>query len=142
MKITEILLVEHQMMRALFANVETLLPTLMTLQEIHLVTQIIEGVLDPHGKGEEDFLFSAYNQICQQKKTTLHSYQEHKDIHSSLVLVKNARQPAHARELLKMALLVSREHFNREERGILPLIEKTMSPQTLEDLGQAWLKRE
>ena len=48
---------------------------------------------------------------------------------------------ATGRQFLKAALTASRKHFQWEERLLFPLIDKTLKPETLAELGQACIDR-
>ena len=49
---------------------------------------------------------------------------------------------AEGRRLLKAAVKSAREHFLGEEKHVFPLLEKTLQPETLEELGRSWLQRD
>jgi hemerythrin-like domain-containing protein len=66
-------------------------------------------------------------------------HQEHQEIDERLRKVYTAKTVAEARRLLKSALNSSREHFRMEELQVFPLLERTLKPETLVELGREWV---
>ena len=52
-----------------------------------------------------------------------------------------AGQAGLARKRLSQALAACRKHFDKEERIVFPLAERTLKGDTLQALGAAWMKR-
>lgn len=141
MKITEALLAEHVVLHNMFDYIERALPTLRTVPEIKLLAALMEGVLASHGKAEETLLFGPLGHCLEQIGQRDTFELEHHEIDACLVAVGRARGLREARRLLNAALLVSRKHFDHEERVVFPLAERVMKNETLTKLGDAWVKQ-
>lgn len=141
MKITEALLAEHQVFHSLFDHVERALPRLKTLAEIKVLAALIEASLKAHSDAEDELLFAPLEHCIEQLGQADTFHKEHEEIDRSLGQVRRAREVAQARKLLLTAVLASRRHFNKEERIVFPLAEKSLSPRTLQNLGAAWARR-
>jgi hemerythrin-like domain-containing protein len=141
MKITEALLAEHQVFHSLFDHVERAAPRLKTLGEIKVLAALLEASLKAHSDAEDDLLFAPMEHCIEQLGHSKPFHDEHEEIDRTLLGVKEARQPAAARKLIKSAVQASRRHFDKEERIVFPLAEKVLSPATLAKLGEAWVKR-
>jgi len=55
--------------------------------------------------------------------------------------VQKAKTVTIARKLLFSAVTASRKHFDKEERIVFPMAERTLKLATLEALGAEWMKR-
>jgi len=141
MKITEALIAEHSIFLAVFDQIEKALPSLSTPMEIRTMAQVVEGMLTEHAKTETDLAYLALDHALANKGRLDRMHQEHHEIDGRLNKVHAASTCSEGRRLLQGALSAAREHFRAEEKGVFPLIEKTLEPATLVDLGTAWLKR-
>lgn len=141
MKITEALLAEHQVFHGLFDHVERVAPQLGTLAEIKTLAALLEASLKAHSDSEDDLLFAPLEHCIEQLGQAETFHDEHEEIDRTLVQVQQAKQISGARKLLLAAVLASRSHFDKEERFVFPLAEKTLSPQSLAKLGETWATR-
>ena len=141
MKITEALIAEHSIFLAVFDQIEKALPSLSTPMEIRTMAQVVEGMLTEHAKTETDLAYLALDHALANKGRLDRMHQEHHEIDGRLNKVHAASTCSEGRRLLQGALSAAREHFRAEEKGVFPLIEKTLEPTTLVDLGTAWLRR-
>ena len=141
MKITDALLAEHQVFHHLFDHVERALPRLKTLAEIRAVTSMLEAALNSHSKAEDELLLEPLEHCIEQLGQSGPFHQEHEHIEATLAQVKKCRETAKARKLLLAAVQASRIHFNKEERIVFALAEKSLSQRTLTSLGTSWLQR-
>lgn len=141
MKITEALLAEHQVFHNLFDYVEKNASKLKTVAEIKTLAALLEFALKAHSSTEDDLLLEPLEHCIEQLGQADTFHQEHEEIDRSLREIGQARQAGVARKLLQAAVLASRSHFEKEERIIFPLAEKTLSNQTLMNLGKAWARR-
>jgi hemerythrin-like domain-containing protein len=105
------------------------------------MAQVVEGMLTEHAKTETDLAYLALDHALANKGRLDRMHQEHHEIDGRLNRVHAASTCSEGRRLLQGALSAAREHFRAEEKGVFPLIEKTLEPATLVDLGTAWLKR-
>jgi len=141
MKITDVLRAEHAVFHNLFDHIEAVLPRTRTLAEVKSLTTVVETLLAPHSKTEDDLFMEplehCFDQIGQQE--TFHD--EHKMIDAELARVHKARQLKAAKKILLGAVTASRKHFDKEERIVFPLAERILKAKTLGELGKLWLNR-
>ncbi len=141
MKITDVLRAEHAVFHNLFDHIEAVMPRTRTLAEVKSLATVVETLLAPHSKTEDDLFIEplehCFDQIGQQE--TFHD--EHKMIDAELAKVHKARQLKAARKILLGAVALSRKHFDKEERIVFPLAERILKAKTLSELGRLWLNR-
>ena len=142
MRITEALVAEHTIFLSVFDQIERVLPSLATPAEVQTMASIVEGLLEGHAKTETDLAYLALDHVLEHDGELKQMHQEHHEIDNRLRKVRTARSCAEARRLLKAAILASREHFRSEERGVFPLLEKSLREETLTELGETWLQRQ
>ena len=142
MKITEALVAEHAIFRSVFDQIERALPGLATLAEVRTVAGIVEGLLEGHGQAETDLAYLALDHVLEHNGELERMHQDHHEIDEQLRKVRAAKTGAEARRLLKAALAVSSEHFRSEERGVFPLLDRSLHEETLSELGNTWLQRQ
>jgi hemerythrin-like domain-containing protein len=141
MKITEALIAEHTIFLTVFEQIERVLPSLSTPAEIRTMALVVEGLLVDHAKTETDLAYLALDHALAHKGHLDRMHQDHHEIDGRLRKVHSAGTCSEGRRLLKSALGAAREHFRAEEKGVFPLLERTLQPTTLKELGQVWLKR-
>jgi hemerythrin-like domain-containing protein len=141
MKITDALLAEHVVFHNIFDHIERVLPKLKTLDEVVGWAELMESLLLAHGKTEEDLVFAPLNHYLEQLGQRDSFEHEHQEIDNTLLRVKTAKRLPEARQLLLLAVIASRKHFDREERIVFPLAEKVMKDETLTELGKTWMKQ-
>ena len=141
MKITEILLAEHVVFHNLFDHVEKAAPKLKTLGEVRSMAQTLETLLRAHAETEDELFIAPLEHCFEQigQRDTFH--EEHDEIDRSLLDAQRTRQTKAARECLLQAVSACRKHFDKEERIVFPLAERTLKADTLKALGNAWMKR-
>jgi len=141
MKITEALIAEHTIFLGVFDEIERVLPSLASPLEVKTMAQIVEGLLRHHAEAESNLAYLALDHVLQDQGDLQRMHQDHHEIDGRLKKVHTAGTCAEARRLLKSVLLASREHFELEERSVFPILEQALQPETLCELGQAWLER-
>ncbi|HEU5071682.1 MAG TPA: hemerythrin domain-containing protein [Verrucomicrobiae bacterium] len=141
MKITEALLAEHQVFHNLFDHVEAVVPKLKTLAEARLLAELLATALKAHSATEDDLLLTPMDHCIEQLGQADTFHKEHDEIDNALLAIQGARQISTARRLLLQAVQASRVHFDKEERIVFPLAERSLSDQTLNKLGGAWARR-
>lgn len=141
MKITEALIAEHQVFHNLFDYTEQVAPRLKSLAEIKVLAALLASALKAHSSTEDELLLAPLEHCFEQLGQADMFHEEHEEIDRALLQVQRARQPAAARKLLLTAVLASRSHFDKEERIVFPLAEKTLSNRTQLNLGNVWAKR-
>lgn len=141
MKITDILLAEHIVFHNVFDHIERELPRLRTVGEVKALAHLLEDLLHGHSQSEDDLLFAPMEHCLAQMGQLEGFLHEHREIDASLKRVLEAGRVADARRLMLRALAYSRNHFEHEERFVFPLAEQVMKPETLGELGRAWMKQ-
>jgi hemerythrin-like domain-containing protein len=141
MKITEALIAEHQVFHSLFDYIESAIPRLKTVGEVKVLAGVLEAALKAHSATEDELLLAPLEHCFEQMGQADIFHEEHEEIDRNLGQIQKARQGAAARKLLMAAVLASRAHFDKEERIVFPLAEKSLSPRTLLNLGNAWARQ-
>jgi hemerythrin-like domain-containing protein len=141
MKITETLVTEHRIFLGVFEQIDRLLPDVRTVAEIRRLACLVEGLLERHGGNETELAYLALDHVLQDKGRLDRLHQEHQEIDGRLREVQTAPNCATARRLLGSALSAARDHFQFEERFVFPLLEATLAPGTLAELGADWRQR-
>jgi hemerythrin-like domain-containing protein len=141
MKITEILLAEHVVFHNLFDHIERCAPKLRTLAEIKSLASTLETLLRAHSETEDELFVAPLEHCFEQigQRDTFH--EEHDEIDGTLLAVEKARDTKKARQLLLNAVSAARKHFDKEERIVFPLAERTLKADTLKSLGGEWMRR-
>jgi hemerythrin-like domain-containing protein len=141
MKITEILMAEHAVFHNLFDHIEAVAPRLKTLAEVKALAAVVDKVMAPHTKTEDDLFIKplelCFDQIGQNE--TFHA--EHRQIEETLTSIHRAKTLAAAKKILLRAIATSREHFDKEELIVFPMAERVLKAKTLADLGALWLTK-
>jgi len=126
------------MFRAVFDQVEELLPGLERLQDVKRLARLVEGLLRKHAKAEDDLLMLPQGRPQIGDRPYMSCRHEHQEIDSHLTMVHSAHTAAQARTLLCKAMAASRKHFQLEDRKVFPLMEKRIPPEALAKLGTMW----
>jgi hemerythrin-like domain-containing protein len=141
MNITDALTAEHTIFLSVFDEIERVLPSLATQTEVKTMARIVEALLRGHAETETNLAYLALDHLLHENGELQRMHQDHHEIDGRLKKVHTANTCAEARRLLKSALMASREHFQCEERSLFPLLQKVLQPETLLQLGTAWLQR-
>jgi len=141
MKITEILMAEHAVFHNLFDHIEAAVPWLKTPSEVKLLAKLVDKVMAPHSKTEDDLFIEPLEHCFEQigQNETFHA--EHRKIEEMLASVAKVKTAAVAKKILLGAIAMSREHFDKEERIVFPMAERVLKTKTLSDLGAEWLRK-
>jgi hemerythrin-like domain-containing protein len=141
MKITEILMAEHAVFHNLFDHIEAAVPRLKTPGEVKLLATLVDKVMAPHSKTEDDLFIEPLEHCFEQigQNETFHA--EHRQIEEALAKVQKARTPGDAKKILLGAIAASRDHFDKEERIVFPMAERVLKTKTLSDLGRQWFQK-
>ena len=141
MKITEILLAEHAVFHNLFDHIERSSPKVRTLAELRTLAATLETLLRAHSETEDELFIAPLEHCFEQIGHCETFHEEHDEIDESLLEVQKARQMKAARKGLLHAVAACRKHFDKEERIVFPLAERTLKADTLKSLGNVWMKR-
>ena len=132
---------EHAVFHNLFDHIEAAVPRLGALGEVKLLATLVDMVMAPHSKTEDDLFIEplehCFDQIGQNE--TFHA--EHRQIEEMLAGVLKARTLKDAKKILLKAIAASRKHFDKEERIVFPMAERVLKTKTLSDLGTEWLRK-
>ncbi|MGC3958299.1 MAG: hemerythrin domain-containing protein [Verrucomicrobiota bacterium] len=141
MKITDILRAEHTVFHHLFDHIEATVPQIRTLAEVKSLATLVDKVMAPHSKTEDDLFIEPLEHCFEQigQRDTFHH--EHEAIEQIFARVHKARDLATAKKLLTGAMAASRKHFDKEERIVFPMAERILKAKTLSELGDEWMKR-
>jgi len=141
MRITDILRAEHTVFHHLFDHIENTAPRLKTLGEIRSLAVLVDKVMAPHAKTEDELFIEPLEHCFEQigQRDTFHD--EHEFIEETLTKVSKARDVKVARKLLIRVIDASRKHFDKEERIVFPLAERVLKADTLRALGNEWKRR-
>ena len=138
MKITDALRAEHIVFHNLFDHIEKRVPTLKNLHAVQAVTAVLEGVLEDHGKVEDELLMDPLEASLGHIGQLENFHDEHEAIDLALRNIRSCRNLKKGKALLLVAVRLSRQHFDKEERVVFPLIEKQLKAKTLAALGARW----
>ncbi len=141
MKITEILMAEHVVFHNLFDHLEHSAPRLKTLAELKALAAALETLLRAHSNTEDELFIAPLEHCLEQLGQSETFHEEHEEIDQNLLDVQKTRQLGQARKRLAQAVAACRKHFDKEERIVFPLAERTLKGDTLQALGAAWMKR-
>ena len=141
MKITQVLMAEHAVFHNLFDHIESVAPRLKTLGEVKSLATLVDKVMAPHSKTEDDLFIEPLEHCFEQigQNETFHA--EHRQIEDMLAKVHKARTLKDAKKTLLGAIAASRKHFDKEERIVFPMAERVLKAKTLTDLGAEWLRK-
>jgi hemerythrin-like domain-containing protein len=101
----------------------------------------MECMMKAHSDTEDELFIRPLEHCFEQigQRETFH--QEHDNVEQTLALVRSARQPKKARQLLLQAVSACRKHVDKEERIVFPMAEQVLSAKTLTALGMEWKLR-
>lgn len=141
MRITDILRAEHTVFHHLFDHIETNAPRLKTLPEVKSMATLVEHVMAPHSRTEDELFIEPLEHCFEQIGQGETFHHEHELIEDIFANVHAARDLKTAKKFLLGAIAASRKHFDKEERIVFPLAERVLKTNTLTELGTEWMKR-
>ncbi len=139
MKITDVLRAEHAVFHNLFDHLEITVPKVKTLGEVKLLAALVDQVMAPHTKIEDDLFIEPLEHCFDQMGQNETFHAEHRQIEEALAAVQKAGALKEAKKILLGAVAASRKHFDREERIVFPLAEQVLKAKSLGELGHRWL---
>jgi len=142
MTITEGLRAEHHIFLQLFEQIEKLLPGLNSLSEVSAMAKLVQGTLENHASNETQLAYLVLDHKLAETGPLDRLHMDHDEIDANLLAVHDAKTSSLAKKRLQLALQATRRHFRLEEKSIFPLIERTLQPETLQELGTAWLQKQ
>lgn len=141
MKITDILRAEHTVFHHLFDHIETTAPQLKTLGELKSMAALVDKVMAPHSKTEDDLFIEPLEHCFEQIGQNETFHHEHEEIEKSLARIRKARTLKDAKRLLLGVIAMCRKHFDKEERIVFPMAERVLKANTLTELGAEWMRK-
>jgi hemerythrin-like domain-containing protein len=141
MKITDALLGEHAVFYAQFGYLEQVIPAVNSLAQVKNLGAMLAAALASHAQLEEELLFTTLEPHIGSMGPLAVMRKEHDEIEKSLERLPTLQEVEQARELLLKVVTVAREHFPKEEQVQYPMAKKTLSDETLIDLGTQWAAR-
>jgi hypothetical protein len=105
------------------------------VDEVRLLSRLVEGVLSHHADVEQNLAFAALDHALVENGQLNKLHQDHEEIDACLRDASLATELNVAVQLLKAGLKASRAHFHQEEQVVFPLFDQIFAPATLETLG-------
>ena len=141
MRITDILRAEHTVFHHLFDHIESTAPRLKTLGEVKSLAVLVDKVMAPHAKTEDELFIEPLEHCFEQigQRDTFHD--EHEFIEETLSEIGKSKDLKTAKKLLVRVITASRKHFDKEERIVFPLAERVLKADTLKALANEWMRR-
>ena len=141
MKITDALLGEHAVFYAQFDYLEQTIPAANSLAQVKSLGAMLTVALASHAQMEEELLFTTLEPYIGSQGPLTVMRMEHDKIEKSLERLPTIQEVDQVKELLLKVVTVAREHFPKEEQVLYPMANKTLSAETLIDLGAQWAAR-
>lgn len=140
MRLTDGLNAEHAVLRRLFAHANQHLEP-WTLPELRAGGATIAAALLSHAALEDEFLFTALAPLVGDFGPVAVMRDEHEQIDAAFARLDAATEVGEARQALRLALRLSRDHFATEEAALFPIAGSLLPAVELERLGDAWALR-
>lgn len=134
MKITEALEVEHELLRDMIEVMSQWLAESVAPDKLRERAVMLEIAIDDHAAREEEQLFAPLS-ACSNSARELVNLMEmvHTEVRELFDQVANpARDP---KEQLWTILMLTTEHFTKEETGVFPMAERLLGAEFLEIQG-------
>ena len=131
MKITESLEIEHEFLRHLMEAMSRRLTESVPPDKLRERAVMLEVAIDDHARREEEHLFAPLV-ACSTSARQVVDLMEvvHAEVRSLFEEVADpARDP---KDRLWTIIMLTNEHFTKEETGVFPMAEQVMSPELLE----------
>ena len=141
MKITDALLGEHAVFYTQFDYLEQVIPATNSVAQVKSLGAMLAAALASHAQNEEELLFTTLEPHIGSMGPLAVMRLEHDKIESSLERLPAIKEVDQAQNLLLQVVMIAREHFPKEEQVLYPMAIKTLSAETLIDLGAQWAAR-
>lgn len=141
MTIIDSLIVEHRVFLTLFDQVEQLVPSFKSLEEVQFMANLMGNLLQEHIATEDGLTYRALEQVLADKDSLTRSNDYHKELTQCLSRIQKVTTIETARSELLALLKTTREHIQDEEQNIFPLMEAVLHDNTLNALGTARLEQ-
>lgn len=141
MKITDALLGEHAVLYALFDHMETAVSAAESLPVVQAQAAMLAAALESHAHIEDALLFTALEPQIGPIGPLVVMRMEHDQIEEILAQLPQMAELNAAQQLLLQLIQMVRGHFQKEEQALFLIAHRTLTPETLEGLGEAWAAR-
>jgi len=132
-RITDVLRVEHILLRTIMAQVSDWLAASMPPETIRERVALLNVVLETHAQREEKRLFDT---LRRRSDTALHLVDMMVVVHDEVRgLFEEIEAGAEPIERLWTILDLTETHFRREDKEVFPLAEELIEPEILIQLG-------
>lgn len=142
MKVTDMLMGQHAMLSSAFTEAERVMEDAETEPEVVAVARLLEGLVRDHIEAERTLFFAPLDAQMEGKGESMQFAGKHEEYVDMFKRVAQRPPGESAIRPLRAAIGALRQHFQAEERVVIPLAEKTFDTASLEKLGDAWLRRE
>ena len=108
-------------------------------KQVQKTLQFFESDLLPHFHAEETTLFPLSLKIAESAKVTEELWKEHEEIRSrmeSLRRLMTSSEMSTLSESLKAFADLLEMHIRKEERGLFPIYEEKVTPETDREIGE------
>jgi hemerythrin-like domain-containing protein len=133
--IIQTLVAEHVLLNRLFDEIGRLLPEVKTVEELRLLTRLVNGVLTHHADLEDNLAYTALDHALAEKGLFDQLHVDHQEFNQRLADAGKATEVTKGVGLLQTGLKASRDHFRWEEQTVFPLLERLLTPTSLQVLA-------
>jgi hemerythrin-like domain-containing protein len=139
MNILDALTAEHGPLYALFNCLEAELDNLSAVKEVIQSGKLLSAALITHACLEENLLFRALKENPSAQGLVATLRQEHGEVEQLLLRdLETLEDLEQGKILLRRTISAARTHFTKEEFFLFPLAKRSLSKQTLTQLGAQW----
>lgn len=141
--IVNALLGEHGVLYAWFDAVEETLKSGPAAAEVAGLARRMASVLGSHARVENELLLDEAARRGAEEGPLAVMRREHEEIEELLgeAVAASAADPDRASGLLREAIAVARDHFEKEELAAFPLAARVLGPGALAEAGARWAER-
>lgn len=141
MKITDALLGEHGALVAMFDRLDHHLDSAKDSGEVREQAALLAAALVSHAELEDDLLFVAMIEAGAPADLVANMADDHETIAGGLRRAQGTTTVSEARDELRTAVGLARQHFELEERMAFPLAANLLGEEKLAELGAVWAER-
>lgn len=138
MKLTDALLGEHGVLVDMLGELDGLTSRAESAHEVAVAVEVPAAALLQHAKVEDELLFPALEAVAGKQGITTAMRAEHVEIDALVARVRSASSLEECLRALDELLEKTREHFEKEEQILFPMIEREIGDTRLEALAEKW----
>ena len=131
MKITEALLAEHRLLRKMMEVMGQWLAESVESDKLRERAAMLEIAIDDHAVREEELLFVPLG-ACSPAARELVNLMETVHVEVRMLFEEVADPANELKDRLWTILMLTDEHFTKEETGVFPMAERLLSADVLE----------